>query len=114
MINSHTPILISAILRVASLYPLSVIFLSVFRTYINKRHSINGLRPYRVMIILALMAAAFNQLLYTHSDIKAYFTSTSQELLINPALLLVNGAITLSSYLFTYYLFVHASKKDHK
>lgn len=109
--HGHLPILISALFRMVSLIPLLIVFISVTKTFINKLHYINGLRPYRVMMMAILGAAIADQLIFSYFDIKTFFSNASGVLLVESPFLLFNSIVTFLAYFFLYFLFRHASKR---
>lgn len=109
--HGHLPVIISAIFRLVSLIPLLIVFISVTKTFVNKLHSINGLRPYRVMMMAILGAAIVDQLIFSYFDINTFFSNPSGTLLIESPFLLFNSIVTFFAYFFLYFLFRHASKR---
>lgn len=108
----HTPVMIAGVMRFISLIPLIITFISVFKTYINKLHKINGLRPYRIAMMSILISAIIDQILFIYFDTLTFLSNKSGILIVQPQYLIFNSLVTLMAYYFLYFLFKHASKKD--
>ena len=110
----HLPIILSAVFRLLSLIPIGIIFCSVFKTFWDRLHSINGLRPYRVIIMIILAAIALDQMIFSYFDIKTLCMDISGMLVIESPFLLFNSGVMLTACSLLYFLFRHASKKEKK
>ena len=107
--HGDTPIVVAAVLRLFSLIPLSIVAISITKTFISKLHSINGLRPYRVLMLTILMAAIIDQILFIYFGVLAFFRADGAG---EAGYLLFNSSVTFLAYGFLYFLFSHASEKD--
>ena len=110
--HGHLPILLSGLMRLISLFPLILILVSVTKTFIDKLHFINGLRPYRIAMMVILLAAIIDQLIFLYFNTLTFFSNVSNALVVDTRFLLFNSIVTLFAYSFLLFLFLHASKKD--
>jgi len=110
----HLPVILAAVFRLLSLLPLGIIFLSVFKTFWDKLHSINGLRPYRLIIMIVLMAIILDQLVYLYFDVKSVMMDIEGMIIVETPFLILNSGVMLIACLLLFYFFEHARAKEMK
>lgn len=111
MANNMISIFVSIFFRFISIFPLSLIFITLFKTYWEKINTINGLRKTRVVLMVLVVALLIDQLYFMYLGITNCLMGNSV-IMTNPiTLFLDKGLMTLSFY-GLFYLFRHASHNN--
>lgn len=102
---------ISLISRLLALPPLFLVFYSLFRTYWDKLHCINGLRKTRVFLLILVVSLIVDNILFLFFAVKAIYVGHPTVIVSQPLLILDKISLLFAFY-GLFYLFKHASKKD--
>lgn len=99
------------VVRFVSIIPLLIMFLSISKTYLDKRHYINGLRKTRVILMILFFTLIIDNIIFCYSNLLGAVSGNSHPV-VNIFLTTIDRLILAMSFFLMYYLFQHASKKD--
>lgn len=102
---------ITVIFRFLHLIPLVLVFIPLFKSFWDKRNSINGLRHTRITLIFLIFALILENIYFIYYGICSYLNGLST-ISPNTGVLIIDKTINLIAYALLYYLFTHARKHN--
>jgi len=101
---------INSILRALQLIPLVLVFTPIFRSYYERRNSINGLRQTRLVLVTLIFALIFSNFYFLVFSI----FRISRAVPTNQIIVIVDKIINIGAYWLLYFLFCKAKDHDKK
>lgn len=100
--------MISAIFRFFSIFPLVMIFVTIFKTFWEKINTINGLRRTRISLMLLMLALLIDNIYFFLMAVINLFDGVNS-IATDPVILFFDKLLMAISFYTLYFLFKHAS-----
>lgn len=110
--HGHFPVFFGAVTGAMAIIPIIFYFISVTRTFFNKLHTINGLRRYRVFLMVTMISIILAHSLLIYYYIYTFFNTDEVQVIIPSFFIIVNSIGGLLLAWLSWFLFRHASKKE--
>ena len=104
-------IILIGVLRIIALIPAGLILYSVFKTYINKFHSINGLMKTRFSLLVFFLSIFLDNLYFSYRYLIAFFITG--KLQMDSFFIFFDKFIGLIAIFFMYLLFKEGARTHH-
>jgi len=104
-------ITLTIIFRTLQCIPLILIIIPIFKSYWEKRNTLNGLRKTRLVLLALFTSILIENFYFIYYAVKALLNNQNA-LVPDTLFLIVDKLIVLATYVILYYLFSHARKHN--